>query len=298
MKKIIFSCNADYPEHAPQKNSERYTALVALVTDLQKRNNQVFLVHPSEYRLDHDRGFAPHYLLMRQELVYYKTLPVEADVFMIRSECEDQPEKGMAQYTFLRLLKQKGAVNFFLNTPDAQERVRKDRLLELEDVPLIPTYTRTTREAAAVLVNELGKVFAKPMHGRQSAGTLVLEDNKDLEEKLQHINPAQYVFQPLIRSPSERRLVYLQRDLVGSLEWRNRNQLAMRQKLPYDPLPEEIHIGQSIMEQIGADFGCVDFLGDHVMEVNGSGTGVLAHTYDGKRIFNLVDKVSRYILSS
>ncbi|MEK6871953.1 MAG: hypothetical protein AABX16_03555, partial [Nanoarchaeota archaeon] len=198
------------------------------------------------------------------------------DVFFVYSLGEEMSFASSKK--FLESLYQlERQFNVVLNSAESTSYENKSKQKKL-NFPWIPGFDVQTAKELSDLVSSGEKIIAKPLIGLCGQGVVYLGGINDLN-KICDIS--QFLFEKYIPASEERRYIFLD------------GQCIIRRKIGKDGSPgkerctsvdltegneRELKIARNIIHFLGMFYGAVDFRGDYLLEVNGSGTGVAPPT--------------------
>lgn len=217
--------------------------------------------------------------------------------------------------SFLKYLRDNNNFQYFFNSPETQEMMLKDKLVELSsEFDGVAKTKEFSRENLEDMLSTYGSVIAKPIAGAKGSGVVKLKSSDDLEklisslqpnnlestddlEKLTSLQPnnlesylsSNYVLQEPLSGP-EKRLIVLDGKYLGARVHINRstpweeNNPDHRTEI-YTPTEKEIKLAEQVAKRVGATIAGVDFIGDKINELNGGGTDTAFRDRETKEIF-------------
>ncbi len=282
------------------------------VVELLSQEHDLILVHPGDFHPQEaavSRSF--RYLEPgKLEIIPRKHLP-EGDLFIVYGdETSKNPglDFGRQFYSSLRNLRRQERFPYFLNDPDAEEATLKDYLAELYeqgDFSVAATFHYLNKENSQRLLEKHGQLVFKPIFGCGSAGVHKISSLDELDE-LDRLGSEEevrknYAIQELLNG-SEIRVIILGGEFLCSREdinyhpWSDRKTLMTKVG---NPTAFQIDTSQRIAQRLKADLVGVDFIGDKVYEINGTGTGLIAYDENCRLLFDrtpeFVDYVNRIL---
>jgi len=302
-------------------NIGNWQSTIGLLKRLSDSGYQVTVIHPSEVYLDGIRPiakriFTPEFsmegdqILLNLNLYQENTTP-NADLLFIRGLDErfDGVPSNPHQFDFYRALRDQSYIQNFLNHPESEEMSMKTQFPKLSG-PIIPSFLINSPSELESVLKQEEKLVVKQDNTFRGLGVDILswDDFQTNPEKFKEYfsNPSRYLFQTFIDSYHEKRLIFLGGELLWALEarrWKPWELASLprgtvrtkgRGHIPYEPTQKELNIAHSMVDQVGFEFGCVDFLGEYVVEINGSGTSTAINLADGSAS-DLGDRIVYYI---
>ena len=165
----------------------------------------------------------------------------------------------------------------------------KQKTLEL---PWIHGFDIKTPKELSDLVASGERIIAKPRIGACSMGVEFLERIEDLQ-KIEDID--EYLFEQYIPANEERRYIFLDGQCIIRRRMFKQGEPGRERCTNVDlmeGIPREIEIARKVIEKTGMFYGAVDFRGQYVLEINGSGTGVAPPTTANETdSYNLSDPI-------
>jgi glutathione synthase/RimK-type ligase-like ATP-grasp enzyme len=258
------------------------------------------LVYPSDYSLE-TMSIQASYTLANRTLERKSGhhLP-RGDLFIIYG---DETSKNMGlefarnQYEFLKRLRNQKSFSNFFNTPESEEKTMKNQLVPLSQdssLGIARTYNFENYNQAQELLGNYGQVVLKPIFGCRGSGVRLISSIDDLanlglqEEELKR----NYVLQEGLFG-DEKRIVLLDGNLLCSRIHKNRrtpwNSNMPQQTFVYQPSLQELDVSRKIASELGLTLAGVDFIGDKVNEINGTGTGIVIPDHTGKLLYDKTD---------
>ncbi|MFP4189533.1 MAG: RimK family alpha-L-glutamate ligase [Candidatus Woesearchaeota archaeon] len=275
MKKAYLSIREDI-EQVPEHKSSDHT--------FAQRLNEMYdlhLVHPCEYDLETlTVGASYQYESPDKKTLKQPRHTPEGDLFIIFSDGSNRNrglDFALREYEFLNTLKQENMFQYFFNEPETEEKTLKSGLIELsENDDMIAETQSFTKENVEEMTGKYGSVVAKPIFGSQMAGVQLLHSLDDIKGDISYFEE-NYVLQEPLEGYEKRIVVMDGRPLFSRIHkdrpnpWRESTNPTVEL---YSPTPDEMAVALRTADRIGAYLAGVDFIGDKVNEVNGSGTGI------------------------
>jgi len=302
-----------------------YDTTLSLAREIKKRGYDVLFVSPTDYdyqnppkakricgisgdmdiRREGDNGRFYCFMGPESSVVYTDEIP-EAALFLIYGT-EEMTGKldGMHEehYSFLRALRDNGRIGKFLNDPTAERKTVKDAFCEAYDsIPMGRTYMFRTQKELIEALGEYGVLVKKPIFGCRGRGVEKISAS-DVEKIPSDEEVGSYVFQEFVKGP-EKRLILFNKELIVSRIAHNRRHpwevgnMNGEKKELYNPTKRELSKSIEMMEALGLEIGAVDWIGEKINEVNGSGTGLVGLDENGNLLYDhvsdLVDYMEQY----
>jgi hypothetical protein len=173
-----------------------------------------------------------------------------------------------------------GEIPVVLNSSHATEYSRKDRQKGL-DLPFIPSYRISGEGDVRRLISDHNEgIILKPLCGLQGNGVEYVRTQGDFDKLVEGGLDLgslvdNYLVEEFVSDPREVRHVFLYGDHVGSRVALKTGEPAREilghRYLETNPDPAQLKIARDAIEITGINYGCVDFRGGYVLEINGSG---------------------------
>lgn len=245
------------------------------------RGHDLHIVHPSDLTERKEGVYAKktYSFIGNQFRERSRDEPLFGDVFFVYGlEEEAGPVESKR---FMDLLFRIDNGQFFghvLNDAESTSYEYKPKQKSLR-LPWPITFRVDSRKDLASLL-ENNEMIAKPSIGARSQGIVPLFRPEDVDS-IPEGDTDKYVFESFIDASEERRYVFLDNQLI----LRRR---ALKRGLPgaetfegidlFEGIPGEIEIARKAVDMTGMFYCAVDFRGDFLLEINGSGTGVAPPT--------------------
>ncbi|MBU1199213.1 MAG: hypothetical protein KKF46_03990 [Nanoarchaeota archaeon] len=269
----------------------------------------LFLVHPADYDLN-SMKIKNVYLFEGEKLKQEKNSHIpQGDMFIIYG---DETSKnvgldfGRSQYAFLKKLQEQGNFKHFFNTPQAEENTMKDALVEFSKnhiLQIADTFRFNDYETTEDMLHKYGSLVLKPIFGCRGSGVHLihrLDDLQKLDVGLDFIK-GNYVLQEPLQGP-EKRLVLLGGSLLCSRVHYNRktpwNQDNKQETYVYTPSDRELELSQKIAEKAGLELAGIDFIGEKVNEINGTGSGLVIYNHHNELLYDKSDAFVQRVISN
>lgn len=271
--KINISINEEY-----HKNPQKYAGSIWLTERFKNRGHDVRVIHPNQiYQLGTEVFSKKEYVLGSKGLeLKNNDKPITGDVFFVRSYAQDYSEEDSLKFMNLLYGIEK-QVGFTINSAEATSYSYKPKQKKL-NLPWVPDFNVSNQGDLEKLLEQDKKLIAKPNFGIQGKG---IEYWGGLESlgKIFEGKFSDYCFEKFIPADFERRYVFLGGDLILT---RDTERIGLPGKEVYgkkkivEPDFYQTQIAQKAMDLVGMDYGCVDFRGENILEINGSGTGTFS----------------------
>lgn len=280
---------------------EVYRTSKTIINKLRK-NNDLYLVNPTDYdvktnTINNAYKLNDSYYL---EKVIGKHVP-KGDLFIIYGD-ETSKDIGLdfakKQYAFLKNLKASGNFSNYLNNPETEEKTMKDYLVNLTaqgDKDIGATYFLEDKNQVEALIKKYGELVVKPIFGCRGAGIFKVNNVSELENKIgfDKDTTKKYVLQEPLAGP-EKRIVFLNDNLLCSRIHYNRptpwntSDSNLVTKI-YEPTKKELDISKKYYDKLEADILGIDFIGDKINELNGTGTGLIIYDHNDELLYDYTD---------
>ena len=263
---------------------------------IEKDNVELVVVHPRDYNNEKGtikRGYRFVNSSRIEEIL--KEHKPEGDMFIIFG---DETSKNIGldfakkQYDFLDNLKKNKNFRYFFNNPDAEKSTLKSYLIEISkdaSFGVARTYSFENRDSISRLLDQYGTIIMKPIFGCRGAGVRKLSSIEDIFKIPDDVLKADYIFQEPLEG-DEKRVVILDNEFLCARIHKNRktpwNQNNNQETFRYVPTSNELEIARKLGVQINADIIGVDFIGDKVNEINGTGTGLKIIDHNGNLLYD------------
>jgi hypothetical protein len=289
--KITFTIDSALRDKLDGSNRARFWDTYSLIRGAADRGHDVSIVH-SEDAIK-GGGFSKEFFLesgfeKSGEFTLPDTLFIRGYGMRVGKDCFDKLVDGV------RGVEKK--IPIVINSANATAFSRKDRQKKLP-LPYIPYHRISSLSEVSNLLNEhKDGLILKPDYGLQSAGVEYLASIGDLESLLASGSVSEealikdYSFEKFIPNKKETRYIFLFGEMVGSRiadkEGLPARETLGRRYLNKNPDTKQLRIARKAIELTGIDFGCVDFRGNNILEINGSGTQTFyRHDVGGSKIF-------------
>jgi len=279
---VGLSINSDVGETLTDQNLW-YPATATLVDEFIQRGHDLVLVHPEDLR-NGGRGLWSERILRKEgdKVVVHDGGYIKPDLFFIRSLGENTPNPSATAERFLEslaYLERQGVLvcNSSISS-GYEDKVSQKKL----DLPFIPGFdVSRLEELSDLLLEERNGIIAKPIVGFRARGVLYLRDQGDIAKHFQTDGElGNYLFERFIPDKEERRYIFLDGDIIVSRvmqrEGNPGEEVFGKRTFNENADPREVRLVYEAIEQTGMFYGCVDFRGPYILEINGSGTANLS----------------------
>lgn len=260
-----------------------YFGSLCLADAFNYRNHKLKIIHPNDIYKKNNMIFSKRVFSFDRILGFNKIESnsyLSGDLFFIYGLGEDKenPKISRKFMDYLYLLENQ----YFriLNSAESTSYEFKPKQKTLR-FPWIPHFEVKSKNDLEELVLE-EKIIAKPCIGCASRGILYLSNKGDLE-KIDNIND--YLYERFIPAEEERRYIFLNNELMVRRKMKKYgipgNEIVVDVNL-FEGNDMEVNIAKEVMRKIGMFYGAVDFRGNYILEINGSGTCVCPPTIENK----------------
>lgn len=280
---VLATMNSDYL----QKQYE-YGDTNAIAHELTKRGHQVYIGFAEHV----DKGHFTKAILYDANQRYRVVDNPRPDLILLRMMGQNVP--GLCD-TFLSQLFLLEKNYRLINTANAAQFHKKD-LQKTLPIPTIPSIDATCADELYAAT----PFIAKPKSGFMSAGIFYCDTSQSVDDFLQKTPGAftHYLFEEYIDADDELRLVFLGDECIlarhkfftGSPGKQIEKDYAL-----FKPTKEQLDIMHTVREHTGMELGTVDFRKNFVLEINGSGVGVLPYEHCSQ-LYDLTNPIVEYVL--
>ena len=302
MKRIYMSVEEGFEKSPP--NLYRTSKSI-----INKLNNiyDLFLVHPGDYDIET--------LTIKQAFKIKPSSKLEkvldsheprGDLFIIYG---DETSKNIGfefaeqQYDFLEKIESSGNFSKFLNKPGTEKNTLKNCLVDLsKDISfgIASTFKIEHLSEIKEYVKNYGSIIAKPIFGCRGSGVFKIESSNNLEYIFENKSIDDYVFQEPLAGP-EKRVVLLNGELLCSRIHYDRetpwSSSDSQKTYVYQPNDFELEVSKLISKTISADIIGVDFIGDKINEINGTGTALITYDHNDNLLYDKTDDFVKLVSS-
>lgn len=294
MKKVYFSVSEDIANISIDDSSDhKFIERLNEICDLH-------LVHPCEYNFDSGTVMASYqYVNSKKIILKQKEHRPNGDLFIIFSDGSNKNrglDFAINEYHFLKNLKYDNSFEKFFNEPETEELTLKSYLTYLsKDNHLgIAKTMEYNYDNLERLLEQYGKVIAKPIFGCQMTGVQMIKEVSEFNENLTE----NYILQEPLFGP-EKRIVVMDGQVIMARIHQDRKNPWNKGSASiqgYLPTSDEINIAINNTKSIGAYLAGVDFIGSKVNEINGSGTGIRYYDSETKKLIDKTPDLVNYIV--
>jgi hypothetical protein len=302
MKKVIISLNEEsrkFSRGEPCKGS--YESSIALLKNLERDDIKIFVAHPNElYKSGNSvRANALYKLDNENKIIKCQgNNELNGNLFFTYGLGEDiENENFGIKYISEILPSMENQFELLLNTPKSTWFEIKSNQKKLS-FPWIPEFKIKSTKDLEELVSEGEEIIAKPSFGYMGIGVFYINNKNSVEKFPQHLIPT-YIFEKFVKSDEERRYAYLNGDLILMRSMVKKgnpgNEISSSVKILNNGIEIEKKISSELINKTEMFFGSVDFRGPYVLELNGSGTGLMPP--GEHEVYNLSKLVSCEIIN-
>ncbi len=285
--KVTISLNQEARTfHQENPKKEGYFGSIFLARAFVNRGHEVRIVHPNDvtkknrlvlakrvFRFSDKNGFS---LEAENKLI-------ESDVFFVYGLGEDRNDQDIPKRFMELLYILENQCHYVINSAESTSYESKDKQKTLA-LPWTPGFDIKTKKDLEDLVKSRERVIAKPKIGFLGRGVCYMENPSETDQ-IPDSDLSCFVFERFIPADEERRYIFIDDNLVISRRISRRGFPGKEKYTSVDLFegnPHEIKLAREIISHIGMFYGAVDFRGDYLLEVNGSGTGVAPPTIQGQ----------------
>ncbi len=225
-----------------------------------------------------------------------KDLPLYGDVFFVYGLGEETtPEISKGFLDLLYPLEKQ--VKLMLNSAEATSYEFKPKQKTL-DLPWIYDFNVSSRKDLVDLLREGEKIIAKPNIGAAGQGITSLLVPDDVI-KIPEENLGNYLFERFVPASEERRYIFLDNRFILGRKTLKKGPPGEEEVVGIDLMEgyaNEIEIARNALGKTGMFFCAIDFRGDNLLEINGSGTGIAPPTVKNEMdSYNLSSPIVRAV---
>ncbi len=292
----------DYIEEKP----ELFKSTAAIFQEAASRGHEVYFVKPSDFvlgSLDHNckaiysanmssvgNDFGINLIKKESDLI------LKADLMLLRFLSDDSnSENSNAEREFLKKCRDQGNIGTIINAPESMEFVLKKNISILRDVPLPEVYNISSVPDLTYLLKEEDKVVVKSDKSFHGLGVFYVSSDGFASDTNLYLdmlkNIQNYSFFKYNNSNIEKRITFVDnkivytRALLKPKPWEGGVSVPLSESTYYAS-NNEVEIVKSIIDQTGLFIGSVDFLGNEINELNGSGIGTYWYR-NGKKKYDI-----------
>ncbi|MFP4195802.1 MAG: hypothetical protein ACLFSN_03500 [Candidatus Woesearchaeota archaeon] len=288
--KITFTSNKSMTDFINRKNGEvSFSEDIYLYNLFSRRGHEVTYIHPGDIKAD-DSGvyFASEWKLNGGENQFTRDISSvsteqinensrpDADVVFIRGLGEDESSKFQNERTFFNhLFNLENQVSLMLNSARTTYFELKPEQKKL-DLPFIESWRVDSRDELYDLIKEENGVVLKPDIGFMARGVEYLSPDRSLESISEEVirNSS---FERVNSSKQEDRYIVMAGKPLFAQEFLRSGDVGKEKTIDTYFVPfekQKLDVVYDAIDQTGLFYGAIDFKGDHLLEINGSGTGL------------------------
>ncbi len=260
-----------------------YIGSLSLSRAFINRGHNLSIVHPNDVYKDKGYicarkiyGFNNRFYKKQEDLFLF------GDVFFVYGLGEDQ-SLDISKRFMDSLYTLENQFRYVLNNAESTSYEYKPKQKTL-NVPWIPGFEIKTKDDLVDLVNSGEKIIAKPNVGYASRGIRYLEKLSDTN-KIPEDQINSNLYEKYIPANEERRYIFLDKELIIRRRMIKSGEPGNEISTSVDLMEgynNEIVPARNIITSLGMFYGAVDFRGEYVLEINGSGTGIAPPTISGQ----------------
>ena len=280
-------------------DNSKYLGSMALIESFERRSHNLSLIHPDEIYTKSGDIYVKKIFGFKDEKFYQKgeDARITGDAFLVYGLGEDAKNPDMSKRFIDSLAQLENQYEHVLNNAVATSYEFKSFQSGL-DLPWIPRFNIKSQKDLKDLIDSGEKIIAKPTIGCAGNGILYYGSITDLD-KINESKLSDYVFEKYIEASEERRYIFLDRNLIVRRRIEKSGDPGKEEVTLVDLMEgdsNEIKIARSAIDKMDMFYGAVDFRGDYLLEVNGSGTGVISvNTENSKGPYDLSSVVVQAI---
>jgi len=267
------------------KTIEGYIGSGSLVRAFANRGHILNIIHPNDLYKINDEIYSKNIYGFDNNVGFYKKdvrCLLSGDVFFVYGLGEDNDldiSKNFMNYLY-QIEKQ---FNLVLNSAESTSYEFKPKQKTL-DLPWIPKFQVNSKNDLVSLVKYNEKIIAKPTIGFAGKGVHYIGNIDDIDFIPSHqIN--YYVYEKFLPAREERRYLFLDNQLIirrkiGKTGYPGKEEVISVDL--FEGIDREIKLSKKIISNLEMFYGSVDFRGEYLLEINGSGTGVAPPTINGQ----------------
>lgn len=297
--KIVYSINSDIKKTLNGDESvPKYGGTRDLYKISKERGHKVSFICPNEV-IDEKKGiFSKEYEIDNGKI---KTLKencfLEGDVFFMRGFAQDVKSLHETKKFFKTLKNIEKNFDFMINSPQAAWFDLKNYQKKL-DLPFIPSPNISSFETLEKELKNNKKIVAKPNSGFHGKGMYYLENVSQMNKLKKNIFDS-HSFEYFITGDEPRYIfldneIIVKRNLVKPKVFGEQSTTKLEMPNIFEN-KDEIGIVKKAIQKTGMFYGCIDFKGKYILEINGSGTNQFAIKPNGKRYYDLGNKIIKTI---
>lgn len=258
-----------------------------------KNEHNLKVVHPNDLFRKSEKIFARKTFKFNEWVFSLEKENSElfGDVFFVYSLDEERGYNTSKRFID-SLYDLENQFNCVFNSAECTSYEYKPKQKTLENLPWIPGFDIKTTQDLSSLIASGERIIAKPKIGACGQGVVFLEKEEDVK-KIQDIT--EFLFEKYIYADEERRYIFLDNQCVIRRRIKKVGFPGKEKCINVDLMEgneKELNIARYIVSSLKMFYGAVDFRGDYLLEINGSGTGVAPPTVANKvDLYNLSDSI-------
>jgi len=266
-----------------------YVGSIFLATEFANHGHDLSVVHPQDlFQVEKDvcaqrvYGFTPENGFVEAKNSSRK---VESDVFFVYGLGEDQDGVEVPKRFMNLLYGLEGQCGLVLNSADSTSYEFKGSRKGIEDYPWIPNYSIGSKRDITDLLESGIDLIAKPKLGILGRGVEFLSRGQPIPSEIASGYDS-YIFEKFVPANEERRYIFLDGNLILRRRIERTGSPGKEVYANVDlmgGIESEERIARELIFKIGMFYGAIDFRGDYLLEINGSGTGVAPPTIEGNQ---------------
>ncbi len=243
-----------------------------------KRGHELKLIDPLKIYEKNNQIFAKESLNFNKYVggFYGKTenYPLSGDVFFVYNLGE-QEGPNVSENFLKSLYSLENQYFSVLNSAESTSYEFKPKQKSL-DLPWIPEFKVKSKSNLISLLKSGKQIIAKPVIGLGGQGIVFLNDLKKVDFIFKK-GLSNFFYEQFVPADEERRYIFLDNQYVigrkcGKFGLPGEEHFSSVNLM--EGIPKEIELARKIVKDTGMFFCAVDFRGDYLLEINGSGTGV------------------------
>ncbi len=291
--KAYVSLNPEFLDYLQSREgAPNYNSSFAILNGLVERGFETYVVFPGEIL----NGVVQNvYKLCGRELRSVRSNEtLSGDLFFARSFGEDSNSSDVP-FNFLDELSliERNFQLMVNGASSSRYKIKKEQ--KKLDLPFIHSYDIPDISSLEKILDDGVQLIAKPNVGFMSRGILFFGSSKDIGALPSGFDPEDYCFERFVEEPIERRYVFLDGSFLIGRVWEKEGSPGKENKkqayINHNPDVWELEIVKRAIESTGMFYGCVDFRGGRILEINGSGTGTTAVDRDLNPLYDITDEV-------
>ncbi|MAE13188.1 hypothetical protein CMO92_01365 [Candidatus Woesearchaeota archaeon] len=279
--KGVVSVNSDFPAYLDGREELEYFSTKTLLSRFVTRGDTVAIVHPEDIQNQEKKvtfkklfTFHPPNRLEEADPSSFQ----QGNFFLVRQFGENLESEKFVHRFITALSCLENQFYLVMNTASATKYELKN-IQKTLDIPFIPAFDINTPADLESVVASGEKIIAKPFTGFMGRG---IEFFDSVESVYRVFNngrtPQGYCFERYIPATMETRIVFIDGSIPFARPRMVEGPPGKEKAAGYSltqPTSNQRTITQQVIEQTGMQFGSVDFRGEFVLEINGSGLGLV-----------------------